>query len=94
MGIFYKLYPQRFLSLAFLAVPYYLPGQRTDLDATKALTDAEIGFERLGYIRLFVQDTGWKLMDEHVSDSPIRLVSWITALGSGSCAEPSRKRPS
>ena len=67
MSQVYNFYPHRFMSLSFLAVPYAPPGRHLDLDRVQAMTENELGFERHGYIRFFLEEDSWELMDEHVS---------------------------
>lgn len=67
MSRVYNCYPHRFLSLTFLAIPYYTPESKTDLDLAQAY-EKELDSERLGYIRLFNQDDSWRLMDHHVNN--------------------------
>ncbi len=61
-------FPSRIISASFLVVPYSPPGEAFDLDAAKTLTEAVLGFERLGYFRFMIEPDSWKVIDAHVSE--------------------------
>ena len=63
-------HPETLLSCTFCSVPYVPPGSPFDLDEIKQMTEAILGFEKLGYMRFLSRDDSWEVLEEHVSRFP------------------------
>ena len=56
----------RFLSYAFLAVPYYPPGIQLDIDAINESTTETLGYPIYGYWPFFLESDAAEFLDTHV----------------------------
>ena len=88
LGRLYSYFPDRFLSCAFLSVPYTPPGTYFDLDAYKASSEQMLGFEKYGYMRFMRTEDSWKVLSAHVSDfSALFWLFWPSASALYFCSE-------
>jgi soluble epoxide hydrolase/lipid-phosphate phosphatase len=71
-------YPQYFLSLVFLAVPYTPPGP-FDLDAVNAMTEEFFGYPIYGYWKFFNEPDAADVLARHVRISGLARdgVAWV-----------------
>ena len=64
-------YPARFLSLAFLSVPYTPPSgsHDVDVDAANKISQEVFGYQALGYWKFFAREDAWEIIRDHVSQA-------------------------
>jgi pimeloyl-ACP methyl ester carboxylesterase len=58
-------YPERFYSYAFLDIAYMPPGL-FDIEAAEADSIKQVGYERLGFWRFFMEDDAGEILKDHV----------------------------
>lgn len=60
-------YPDKLLSVTFIALPYTPPGMHFDLSTMNGLMQKLIGIEKFGYIQFLAEERSSGIIEKHVS---------------------------